>query len=105
MLAACDLLVHPARYEAYGLGVHEALSRALPVIVSGSAGVAERIDDDLRSLMLPDPLRVDDLVARLRLWHGDPPRWQRAAERAGAVLRSRTWDHMADEIVRIVEDA
>jgi glycosyltransferase involved in cell wall biosynthesis len=105
VLAACDLLVHPARYEAYGLGVHEALSRALPVIVSGSAGVAERIDDDLRSLMLPDPLRVDDLVARMRLWHDDPPRWQRAAERAGAVLRSRTWDHMADEIVRIVEDA
>ncbi len=55
--------------------------------------------------MLPDPLRVDDLVARLRLWHDDPPRWQRAAERSGAVLRARTWDHMADEIVGIVEDA
>lgn len=105
VLAACDLLVHPSRYEAYGLGVHEALSRALPVIVSRSAGVAEKIADDLAPLMLPDPLRVDDLVARIRVWHEDPLHWQAAAERAGAALRARTWNQMADEIVRIVEDA
>jgi glycosyltransferase involved in cell wall biosynthesis len=105
VLAACDLLVHPARYEAYGLAVHEALSRALPVIVSRSAGVSEKIADDLRPLMLPDPVRVEDVVARIRLWHGDPPRWQAGAARAGAALRARTWDQMADEIVRIVEGA
>jgi glycosyltransferase involved in cell wall biosynthesis len=105
VLAACDLLVHPARYEAYGLGVHEALSRALPVIVSRSAGVAEKIADDFGPLMLPDPLCVDDLIRRLRLWHDDPSRWQAAARRAGASLRARTWDEMADEILRIVEGA
>jgi glycosyltransferase involved in cell wall biosynthesis len=105
VLAACDLLVHPARYEAYGLGVHEALARALPVIVSGSAGVAERMAEEFAPLMLPDPLRVDDLVARIRLWHEAPARWQGAAERAGARLRARTWDQMADEIVRLVEGA
>jgi glycosyltransferase involved in cell wall biosynthesis len=105
VLAACDLMVHPARYEAYGLAVHEALSRALPVIVSRSAGVSEKIADDLRPLMLPDPVRVEDVVARIRLWHGDPPRWQAGAARAGAALRARTWDQMADEIVRIVEGA
>ena len=27
VFAACDLLIHPARYEAYGLAVHEALCR------------------------------------------------------------------------------
>jgi glycosyltransferase involved in cell wall biosynthesis len=105
VLAACDVLVHPARYEAYGLGVHEALSRALPVIVSANAGVAERIGDDLTPLVLPDPVRVDDLVARMRLWHEDPHHWQAAAARVSARLRTRTWDHMADEIVRIVEGA
>ena len=105
VLAACDLLVHPARYEAYGLGVHEAVSRGLPAIVSSTAGVTERITGDLRPLVLPDPLRVEDLVARIRLWHGDPEHWQERAQRAGAALRARTWDQMADEIVRIVEDA
>jgi len=105
VLAACDLLVHPARYEAYGLGVHEALSRALPVIVSAGAGVAEKIADDFGPLMLPDPVCVEDLVARIRLWHDDPLCWQARAERAGAALRARTWDQMAREIVRIVEGA
>jgi len=105
VLAACDLLVHPARYEAYGLGVHEALSRALPVIVSGSAGVAENISEEFAPLMLPDPSRVEDVVARIRLWHQDPDRWRLAAARAGGTLRTRTWNQMADEIVRIVEGA
>ena len=32
-LAACDAVAHPTRYDAYGLGVHEALCRGLPAIV------------------------------------------------------------------------
>ena len=34
VFAACDLLIHPARYEAYGLAVHEALCRGLPALVT-----------------------------------------------------------------------
>jgi glycosyltransferase involved in cell wall biosynthesis len=103
ILAAADVLVHPSRYEAYGLGVHEALCRGLPVIVSASAGVAERLPDDLRPLTLPDPIGVDDLVARLRLWRGDTSGWRARAGAAGDVLRRRTWDHMAADIAAIVE--
>jgi glycosyltransferase involved in cell wall biosynthesis len=103
VLAAADLLVHPARYEAYGLGVHEALCRGLPAIVSAGAGVAERFPDDLRALTLPDPIGVDDLVARLRLWRGDREGWRARAAAAGTVLRRRTWDHMAADIAGIVE--
>ena len=47
MMAAADALVHPARYEAYGLGVHEALCRGLPAIVSAAAGIAERYPQEL----------------------------------------------------------
>ncbi len=36
VFAACDLLIHPARYEAYGLAVHEALCRGLPALVSAT---------------------------------------------------------------------
>ena len=42
VLAACDLLVSPTRYEAYGLNVQEALCTGLPAIVSAGAGIAER---------------------------------------------------------------
>ena len=34
VFAALDVLVHPARYEAYGLSVHEALCRGVPAFVS-----------------------------------------------------------------------
>ena len=55
VFAACDLLIHPARYEAYGLAVHEALCRGLPALVTASAGVAERYPEDLGQLLLQDP--------------------------------------------------
>jgi glycosyltransferase involved in cell wall biosynthesis len=103
VLAAADVLVHPARYEAYGLGVHEALCRGLPAIVSAGAGVAERLPDDLRPLTLPDPMAADDLVARFRLWRDDIDGWRARAGVAGDALRRRTWDHMAADIAGIVE--
>ena len=105
VLAAADVLVHPARYEAYGLGVHEALCRGLPAIVSADAGVAERLPGNLRPLTLPDPTVVDDLVGRFRLWRNDTAGWRARAGAAGSDLRRRTWDHMAAEIAAIVEAA
>jgi len=38
VLAACDLLVSPTRYEAYGLNVQEALCTGLPAIVQRRGG-------------------------------------------------------------------
>ena len=103
ILAAADVMVHPSRYEAYGLGVHEALCRGLPVIVSANAGVAERLTEDLRRLTLPEPLRADDLIARLWSWRRDMTAWRARAQAAGEALRRRTWDHMAADIAGIVE--
>jgi glycosyltransferase involved in cell wall biosynthesis len=103
ILAAADVMVHPARYEAYGLGVHEALCRGLPAIVTANAGVAERLPEDLRPLTLPDPISPDDLIARLRSWRGDMTAWRDRAKAAGQILRRRTWDHMAADIAGIVE--
>ena len=105
VLAAGDVMVHPARYEAYGLGVHEALCRGLPAIVSAGAGVAERLPDDLRPLTLPDPIAAGDLIERLRLWRRDMDGWRARARAAGEALRGRTWDDMAADIAAIVETA
>ncbi len=52
VLAACDALVAPTRYEAYGAGVHEALCCGLPALVTATAGVAERYPTALRPLLL-----------------------------------------------------
>jgi glycosyltransferase involved in cell wall biosynthesis len=100
VFAACDLLIHPARYEAYGLAVHEALCRGLPALVTASAGVAERYPANLGQLLLQDPTSATELTARLTGWREDEGIAERVAE-FGSRLRSRTWDHMAREIAAL----
>jgi glycosyltransferase involved in cell wall biosynthesis len=103
VLAACDLLVHPARYEAYGLGVHEAICRGLPAIVTAGCGIAERYPAELADLIVPDPPAVHPLVAALRGWRRDTDRWRSAVGRFASDFRSRTWDDMSADIVAQVE--
>ena len=104
VLAACDVLIHPARYEAYGLAVHEAICRGIPAIVTASAGVAERYPADLTTLLLQDPDSVSELTTRLQGWRSDAGLGARVADFA-ARLRARTWDHMSRDIVEVAEAA
>src|SRR5205823_4663985 len=76
ILAAGDLLVSPTRYEAYGLGVHEALCAGLPALVSRSAGVAEQYPTELQPLLLSDPENASSLAESLRQWRKDPEVWR-----------------------------
>ena len=105
LLAAADVIVHPSRYEAYGLGVHEAICRGLPAIVSADAGIAERLPAALRPLTLPSPPDSSTLVARLRAWRSDLCGWREQARAFGARLRAHSWDDMAREIAAVVERA
>ncbi|XXF81518.1 glycosyltransferase family 4 protein [Myxococcaceae bacterium GXIMD 01537] len=103
LLRASDLLVAPTRYEAYGLGVHEALCMGLPALVSRSAGVAERYPEDLRELLLPDPDDVEDLVRRVEAWSADHVELRRRVTALSANLRAWTWDDMARRIAELSE--
>ena len=98
ILAALDALVHPARYEAYGLSVREALCRGVPAIVSASAGVAEQYPPELADLLIADPNDPAELGATLQSWRRDMERWRLAIAPLSAGLRSRTWDTMAAQI-------
>ena len=102
IVAACDLFVHPALYEAYGLAVHEAVCRGLPALVSASAGVAERYPSDLAGLLIDDPRSAAEVARRLQAWRTDDAVTSRA-RRFGASLRRRSWDHMARDIASIAE--
>ncbi len=105
VLAAADLLVSPARYEPYGLNVHEALCCGLPAMVSASAGVAERYSDEMTELLIPNPDDADGLVARLLAWRSAPELWQERVQPVARELRRRTWEAMSREIVEIVEQS
>jgi glycosyltransferase involved in cell wall biosynthesis len=101
LLRAADALVAPTRYEAYGLGVQEALCCGLPALVSADAGVAERYPAELQSLLLQDHNSVKELVFGLEGWRSRAAELSEQTARFGEALRARTWDEMARDIVRI----
>jgi glycosyltransferase involved in cell wall biosynthesis len=98
ILASLDALVHPARYEAYGLAVREALCRGVPAFVTASAGVAEHYPAELGDLLINDPNDVGELSAKLLAWRRDMDRVRGAIVPLSAALRGHTWDAMAAEI-------
>lgn len=105
VLFACDGVVAPTRYEAYGLAVHEALCLGLPAVVSRGAGVAERIPPSLHPLLLHNPDDAGELAERLLAWKAGLDAHRAAALDLSAELRAWSWDQMAARIVDIVETA
>jgi glycosyltransferase involved in cell wall biosynthesis len=103
LLRAADCLVAPTRYEAYGLGVHEALCCGLPALVSATAGVAERYPSHLSELLLPNPDDPADLATRLRQWRGATAHYSRLISSLSHELRNYTWDKMAATILEKME--
>jgi len=101
LLPACDVLVSPTRYEAYGLGVHEAICCGVASLVSRTAGVAERYTNDLDGLLLDDPDDATTLANRLREWRSREQFFRKSTETLGTSLRKRTWDVMAREITEV----
>ena len=105
LLAASDAMVHPARYEAYGLGVHEALCRGIPALVSAGAGVAERYPAGLESLLIPDPDDPGSLAERLKHWRNNLEHFQTAVVPLADALGRHSWDQMAERIVQLIRAA
>lgn len=101
ILAACDALIAPTRYEAFGLGVQEALCCGLPALVSRSAGVAELYPAELDDLLLDDPHSESELTQKLQAWRQRPDD-REITEALARRLRARTWDTMADEIIGLL---
>jgi glycosyltransferase involved in cell wall biosynthesis len=98
LIAAADVMVHPARYEAYGLAVHEAVCAGVPAIVSAHAGIAERFPDALAPLLLDDPDSAADLCVRLQRWRDHADEFTKQTRAFSTTLRARSWDDMAREI-------
>lgn len=103
LVRAADLLVAATRYEAYGLGVHEALCCGLPAIVSAGAGIAERYPDELQHLLLPDPDDAEDLASRVANALSRAETSAQALTAFSQQLRARSWDDMARDIVDVAE--
>jgi glycosyltransferase involved in cell wall biosynthesis len=105
VLAACDAMVSPARYEAYGLAVHEALCSGVAAFVTVSAGVAERYPTVLNHLLIRDPDDVAELCSRLRDWRARMDEYRAGVLEFSRALRSRTWEQACAQMVEVIESA
>lgn len=105
ILAAADALVSPTHYDAYGLGVHEALCCGLPAFVTCSSGVAERYPETLDDLLLSNPPDANELAQQLRRWRSDMPAYRARIAPFSATLRQRTWYDMSRDIATLVDSS
>jgi glycosyltransferase involved in cell wall biosynthesis len=67
MLLAADALLHPARYEAFGLSIAEAMFAGLPVVATPVGGIPDVVDAGVTAILV-EPRNIEDLSrAMIRL--------------------------------------
>lgn len=66
LMAAADLLVHPARTETTGTVILEAIANGLPVVASAACGYAEHVVKADAGAVLPEPFSQGRFVETLR---------------------------------------
>lgn len=86
--AAADLVVHPARREAAGKVITEALANGLPVICSAACGYAPLVAAHRAGAVLSEPYDGGELTRLLGAFAepGHRRRWQAGAARAARTL-------------------
>jgi len=94
---AADILVHPTLEDTYAMVVLEAMSHALPVIVSQSAycGISAELTHGVNALLLQDPHDAHALARALSRLQDFPDLQQRLCERGVEFATQRTWASVA----------
>ena len=91
-----DLLIHPARLEAFGMVVTEALARRIPVLVSDRVGAS--------SVVRPENGQVLPIDATLEQWTENAHKilgW----ELARVPEYTRSWSSVIEEYMELYEEA
>lgn len=96
LIDGCDLLVHPAAYEGYGMVLAEAAARGRPVLCTAGGATAEAAPAKARIVIPPD--RPAALEAALATILARPRRLAALALAARAAARqARGWDDAVAE--------
>jgi glycosyltransferase involved in cell wall biosynthesis len=102
LLAGCLALIHPARFEAFGLAPLEALAMGAPVVAATTGGLPEVVGD--AGLLVPpdDPGAIAHAVDQLRT----DPELRNTLSHAGADQCAKYgWDAIALKQLKIYEQA
>lgn len=104
-LRRAALLVHPARWEGFGLALLEAMLCARPVVASAVSSIPEIVVQDETGLLVP-PDDPDALAEALSALLDDPARGAALGEAGEARARSQfSVARMADRTAAVYEEA
>jgi glycosyltransferase involved in cell wall biosynthesis len=102
LMAAADVLAHPARVEGFGYVLAEAMAARLPVVATNASSIPEIVVDGETGILFP-PDDVEALRAGMSAYLDDPGR--RAADGArgrARVEREFSADRRLDELETIL---
>jgi UDP-glucose:(heptosyl)LPS alpha-1,3-glucosyltransferase len=83
IMAAADILIHPARTETSGMVILEAIINGLPVVTTAACGFAPHVESADGGIVIPEPFTGAALEAALAL-AADPERRRGWSARAAA---------------------
>jgi UDP-glucose:(heptosyl)LPS alpha-1,3-glucosyltransferase len=103
---AADILVHPTLEDTYAMVVLEAMSHALPVIVSQSAycGISAELIHGVNALLLQDPHDARALAQAVTRLQESPDLQQRLAQSGVEFATLRIWSRVAQQHERLYAD-
>ena len=104
---AADLLLHPARNEAAGTVLVEALCCNLPVLTTNLCGYAEYIISSSGGVVLPEKFTLEHWVLAMKKLLTEPEHLLRCRKNIKDLYKSDFWYSrpavMADEVIRFAE--
>jgi UDP-glucose:(heptosyl)LPS alpha-1,3-glucosyltransferase len=85
LMAAADLLVHPARHDTTGTVILEAVVNGLPVVTTSLCGYAQHVDAAEAGIVMKEPFGYEAFVAALSIAEdaGQRSRWSMSAAQYG----------------------
>ena len=103
LYAAADLMIHPARNEATGTVLVEALCSRLPVLTTKLCGYAEFTEASGGGVVLPEPFKPDHWVLALKKLLAEPEHLQQCRKNISDMYKNDFWysrpDVMAEEMI------
>jgi len=94
---AADVLVHPSRYEGFGLQILEAMACGLPVVCSNAGSLQEVAGD---AALLVDPDDLEGFVSHIVGVFGDPELARGLVQKGFRQAQRFTWRKCAEETIQ-----
>ncbi len=98
---AADLLLHPARYEGYGLVIREAMAAGTPVVTTDVGGARDLVEDGVDGYI--EKRDADKMAEKIALLLTNDDLREEMGERGRGKALSRTWRHVAIDYLRLLE--